>query len=351
MKIAVIGAGVFGSTTAIYAARAGYDVHLFDELFDILQAASGINQYRLHHGYHYPRSSNTARSAREAERSFREEYEQAILDGGRHLYAIAKEKSLVNGEEFLAFCEVHHLAARRVSVPELVNPEMIDLVIEADEARFDPGVLRNLVRQKLKESRVTVHLGVAANDIQADDFDTIIVAAYAGTNRVFKALGLSEQEYQFEVCEKPVVTLPSAFKQTDLVIMDGPFMCVDPLGTTGQYVLGNVVHAIHATNTGIAPVVPSFIVPFLNRGVVSNPSGTRFRDFIESGAPFIPLLSEAKHIGSMFTIRTVFPRLDATDARPTLVSSINGRYIHILSGKIGNCVLAAREALKMIGRK
>lgn len=351
MKIAVIGAGIFGSTAAVYAARAGHEVHLFDKLDDLLQAASGINQYRLHRGYHYPRSSDTAISALKAEASFREEYGEAIINSGRHLYAVAKKDSFVTGVQFLAFCDAHGLSYTKVKANDLVNPDKVEVVIEADEARYDPDLLREIARKKLEESGVSMHWGVDARDIPKDSFDRVIIATYAGMGEVFEDLGLPGREYQYEVCEKPVVTLPSAFKQTDVVIMDGPFMCVDPYGTSGKYVLGNVVHAIHAANVGTAPVIPEELKPLLNRGVVTDPAVTRFDKFIETGVPFIPLLAEATHIGSMYTVRTVLPRLEKTDARPTLVSSIGERYLQIFSGKVINCVLAARDAVNLVEQK
>lgn len=346
-RIVVVGGGIFGVTAAIYAARAGHEVHLFEERDKLLQAASGINQYRLHRGYHYPRSAETAHSAKEAEISFREEYAEAIIDGGRHLYAIAREGSAVNAKQFLAFCDAQGLGYQMVDDANLLNPDAIECVIEGEEARFDPDILRMLAERKLIEHGVQVHLSTPA-DASLASYDKVIVAAYANTNAALKFFSDTLQEYQFEVCEKPVVTLPPAFDQTDLVVIDGPFMCVDPIGKGGHYVLGNVVRAIHATNIGFNPEVPEHIRPLLNNGIVDAPSFTRFSEFIEHGRQFVPMLKEAKHVGSMFTIRTVLPHLEKTDARPTIVTALNDKCIKIFSGKIGNCVAAAREVVALI---
>jgi glycine/D-amino acid oxidase-like deaminating enzyme len=54
-KIAVAGAGIYGATAAIRLAEQGHQVQMFDPL-GLLRAASAINQYRVHAGYHYPRS-------------------------------------------------------------------------------------------------------------------------------------------------------------------------------------------------------------------------------------------------------------------------------------------------------
>ena len=347
-KVAVIGGGIFGATAALYASRAGYEVHLFEKEGELLQAASGINQYRLHRGYHYPRSPETALSALSAEKTFREEYGEAVIDGGRHLYGIARKGSLVSAQQFLDFCDANGLVYKKVDVPELANPTQVELVIEGVESRFDPDILRAVVKEKLAEAGVYVHLNTPGDTSLAGEFDKIIVATYAATNEVLGLFAPTEKEYQYEVCEKPVVSLPASFGLTDLVILDGPFMCVDPLGMSGLYVLGNVVHAIHASNVGKRPDVPAELRPLLNTGIVKNPPVTRFKEFIEAGIPFIPLLKEAKHIGSLFTIRTVLPRMEKTDARPTLVTPVGDKCIQIFSGKVGNCVDAAKETVALL---
>jgi glycine/D-amino acid oxidase-like deaminating enzyme len=57
-KIAVVGAGIYGSYTAIRLDEFGHRVELFDSL-SVLRAASNVSQFRVHSGYHYPRSPET----------------------------------------------------------------------------------------------------------------------------------------------------------------------------------------------------------------------------------------------------------------------------------------------------
>ncbi len=91
-KIAVAGAGIYGSTIAIHLARRGAEVHLYDPL-GVMKAASVINQFRIHKGFHYPRSAETIREILESRESFIEEYGEAIFNAAEQYYAIPREGS------------------------------------------------------------------------------------------------------------------------------------------------------------------------------------------------------------------------------------------------------------------
>ena len=49
----------------------------------------------------------------------------------------------------------------------------------------------------------------------------------------------------------------------------------------------------------------------------------------------------------MYTVRTVLPNKDDTDERPTIVTKQNDNFI-LFSGKVGNCVEAAKKIINLI---
>ncbi|MBI2062820.1 MAG: FAD-dependent oxidoreductase [Candidatus Yanofskybacteria bacterium] len=347
-KIAVVGGGIFGVTAAVRLARAGFSVDLFEREKDILQVASGINQFRLHRGYHYPRSLDTMRSCLRAEESFLKEYGSATIGSEEHYYCIAKEGSLVSAQEHKNVCQKLDLKYI-VAKPGLVNHEKLELSAKGEEKRIDPTALRKICWQKLNKAEVNVRLGEAANHKNLKKYDFTVIATYAMINELLPQA--HRRNYQFELCEKPVVRLPRKFNRKCFVVMDGPFMCVDPFSKTGMFLLGNVVHAIHQTNIGPYPKFDPVFKKLLNKGIIKNPPVTNFSKFIESGSEFIPDLSKAEHVGSMFTFRTVLPHKEKTDERPTVVSRIDPKTITIFSGKIGNCVEAADEVLAAVNKK
>ena len=112
------------------------------------------------------------------------------------------------------------------------------------------------------------------------DDDYVINSTYANLNQLLSED--KQKDYQFELCEKPVIKLPEQYKNKSVVIMDGPFMCIDPLGDSDLHVMGNVVHAIHSTNVGKFPEYDKKFDDLLNKGIVKNPSITNIDKFIEA---------------------------------------------------------------------
>lgn len=347
MKIGVIGAGIFGSTVAIKLADNGFEVDLFEKEKDILEAASGINQYRLHRGYHYPRSRETGKSSRDSHALFRREYGEAVIDKHQHFYCIPTKDSKVSGKDFLKFCYESELEYKETNLSHL-HQNKFETVIEGQESLVDPLKLKNIIQDKINKRRINLILEREALASDLEGYDVVVNCAYANLNAVLENYPEAKREYQFEIIEKPILKLPDNFKGISAVIMDGPFFCIDPYSDTELHVMGNVVHAIHAVNTGLFPLIPEEIRPLLNKGIVKNPPYSKIDKFLESAAYFMRDIEKAEHIGSMYTIRTVLPNVHHTDERPTVVSKINDKIINVFSGKLGNCVKAAEEVLGLI---
>ena len=108
MKIAVIGGGIFGITTA-FTLGEKYDVELFEKNNDLLKAASGSNQYRVHRGYHYPRSVQTVLEIMKSENSFQKIFSDATVSNYEHYYCIAKKNSFTSAKQFVDFCTKYGL--------------------------------------------------------------------------------------------------------------------------------------------------------------------------------------------------------------------------------------------------
>jgi hypothetical protein len=346
MRVGVAGGGLFGCTSAVHLARAGHEVHLY-EPNEIMGAASAVNQGRVHQGWHYPRSAATVQECQAALSSFRAEYGDAIIDGGRHYYAIAKEGSKVSGLDYVAFCMRHGLSFMDAS-PSVINQDAVSVTLSVEESRIDLHRLRAIVERRLEDAGVTVHLEPATRSLRST-CDAIVIAAYASTNIVAFDLGARVEPFQFEVVEKPLLRMPNKFRDIGIVIMDGEFCCLDPYGTSGLHVMGHVKHAIHHANVGLDADIPRHLKDYLNCGLVVNPKHSRFEAFRKAGMEFIPGLADADFIGSMWTVRAVLPNRDATDERPTLIRRLDNQVVSIFSGKLSTACVAAQQVTDIIG--
>jgi hypothetical protein len=341
-NVGIIGGGIFGSTIAIELANQGYNVTLFERHKNVLEEASSINQYRVHAGYHYPRSSQTALDCKMSLSSFEKTYKQSIVSkrvGIKHYYAIASQASVTSPEEYISFMDTIGLLYKKIK-----PIQGTDMMVEVEENIYDPAKLVSIVKTRLKGAGVELRLGKAAVEDDLKKFDFTIIATYANINDWCN----DKRDYQYEICEKPVLKLPDDYRMKSIVIMDGPFMCIDPFGNSDLHVMGNVVHAIHHSNIGHEPIIPVGYESLLNRGVIRSPSITKIDKFVESARQFFPDIHQAKHIGSMYTIRAVLPDRDKDDARPTLVDWISEKRLMVFSGKICTCVNAAKSVLKCI---
>lgn len=340
MSVAVIGAGIYGLTTAIELDRSGFDVDLFEKEGDIMTAASWGNQWRLHRGYHYPRSASTARSCRQSAELFQKEFPEAVIKSSDHYYCIASENTKTSPDEYVSFCENMNLEYEFVE-PDVVNQEKIDIAIKANENRIDPHALKSRFESDISKSDVNLHLNKEIKNVNELSHDYIVIATYSNINRLLQNERSLRGRYKFELVEKPLVELPPLFQDTSLVVMDGPFMCFDPYGNTDDFLLGNVVHATHDKVVGVRPDFDEKYDEVLNNGIIEPNTLSKFEDFIRHGSEFIPELSRADHIGSFYTVRTVLADVEDTDKRPTLVER-DGNIFKLFSGKIASCVPAAQ---------
>ena len=81
MKIAVIGAGLFGIASAIKIKERfpNSKIDLFEKKKNILLGVSGKNQFRWHKGYHYPRSQETISECLKSYSDFSKYFKKAKL--------------------------------------------------------------------------------------------------------------------------------------------------------------------------------------------------------------------------------------------------------------------------------
>ena len=340
-KIAVAGAGIYGATVAIHLAEEGHDVRLFDPL-GILRAASVINQYRIHSGYHYPRSPETILETLEARGEFMLEFSAAVVRNSRHYYAIPKEGSRTRPDLYEKVMATHCLPLKSCR-PDWMNFEFIDKCYEVDEQIYDPEVLRTLVEQRIRKLSIPFEQMAFTPQMRAD-FDFVIWATYG--------MGPSRNAFKiakYQVAEKMLIELPEAVQHVALVVVDGPFTAFDPYGSSRRSLFGSAKNTNHWTTTNPDEPVPQPYAEILNEPEFRPVPFTRFEAMRVDCCDTVPAAKDARYIGSRFTIRVVEDNPEH-DRRILYMKETAPGEIHIFSGKVVSAVKAARLVCERIAR-
>ncbi|MEQ1353234.1 MAG: FAD-dependent oxidoreductase [Candidatus Acidiferrum sp.] len=338
-KIAIAGAGIYGATAAIRLAEQGHRVSLFDPL-GIMRAASAINQYRVHSGYHYPRSSETIRETIEARAEFIEVFAPAIVRNSRHYYAIPREGSRTPPDEYENIMRSHGLVLRTCR-PDWMNFYFIDRCYEVEENIYDPEVLRAAIESRIQALGIGFERGSFPTELRAE-YDFVIWATYG--------LGPSREMFKgakYQVAEKIQIQLPPQLQNIALVVVDGPFTAFDPYGSSTRSLFGSAKHTNHWTSADPDEPVPAQYAELLNRAEFTPFADTRFSAMRDDCCLAVPAAKDARYLGSRFTMRVVEDN-PQQDRRILYVQDGRPDEIHIFSGKVVSAVKAARLVCEKI---
>lgn len=340
-KIAIAGAGIYGATIAIRLAEHGHTVRLFDPL-GVMCAASVINQYRIHSGYHYPRSPETIAETLEARSEFMEAFSSAIVRNSRHYYAIPQEGSQTPPVLFERVMAQYNLYCQPCR-PGWMNFEFIDKCYEVDEQIYDPDVLKNVVAARVQALGIPFEQRAFTPEMR-QDYDYVVYATYGlGPSRgLFKIA-------KYQVAEKILIELPAILRGISLVVVDGPFTAFDPYGSSPRSLFGSAKNTNHWTTTDPREPIPEPFASLLNRPAFEPCSFTRFDAMRTDSALAVPASKDAVYLGSRFTIRVV-ENNPAEDRRTLYIQESSPRELHIFSGKVVSAVKAARLVCERVAK-
>ena len=339
MRIAVAGAGIYGATTAIRLAEIGHSVDLFDPL-GILRAASAINQYRIHAGYHYPRSVETIQETLEARAEFIQTFEPAIVRNSRHYYAIPKEGSRTSPELYESLMAQYGLPLKECR-PSWMDFDFIDKCYKVDEQIYDPEILRTLIESRIRALGIHFEQRAFTEELR-HNYGIVVWATYGlGPSRgIFKSA-------KYQVAEKMLIHLPAELRGVALVVVDGPFTAFDPFGNSEFSLFGSAKNTNHWTSTDPDQPIPEQYANLLNESKFTSVEFTRFESMRADCCLSVPSARDAIYLGSKFTMRVVENNPEQ-DRRTLYVLDGEPGEIHLFSGKVVSAVKAARLVCEKI---
>lgn len=351
----IIGGGFYGAAIAVYlTARRGFrSVVLIERERELMTRASHNNQARIHNGYHYPRSFTTAYRSRVNFSRFVRDYAFAVKSDFTKVYGIARRNSKVTAKQFGRFCR--DIGAKfgpaPVSISSLFEPRLIEEVLVVEEYVFDAVRLADWAREALSAAGVDVRLETRATEIKqpqgANRLDVTCVGAghesesilgryvfnctYSAINHLGGDFPGTKTRLKHEITEMALLEVPPALSSLGVTVMDGPFFSMMPFPSRGLHSLSHVRYTPHRSWFDENALEPHDQMRSYSRTSHSN---RMLRDV----ARYLPAVSKARYVESLFEIKTVLVKNEADDGRPILFE----RYpelpncFSILGGKIDN---------------
>ncbi len=359
MKVLVIGGGLFGSSMAAILAGKDVNVDLVEAEDDILKMASRVNHNRVHLGYHYLRSIDTAAQSIEGLFSFLFHFGNAVVYQFPNFYAIAKEGSKTTPAQFLDFCERVGIGyEEEYPSDNLFDKSSIEACFRVPEPVYDHQTLKKILKKKLIHPQINVFLktkcvGLKILPDQSFEaklstgtkvYDVVINCTYSSINEINQYLGIPPKRLLYEDVFIPVFKYP-AFP-FGLTVMDGPFCSVMPRGMRqNEFLLYHVRESL--LNTKLSVEKPQFPEYELSREELTKPGS-----IYDKSSYFMPFLKHVEPMGYNRITRSVYENDD--DARLTELYTYDNikNYFTILSGKVTTCIQVALEIKHILqGRK
>ncbi|MFQ6006145.1 MAG: FAD-dependent oxidoreductase [Woeseia sp.] len=336
MKIAIIGAGWFGCHIASVLIEEGFDVTIFEKEASIFGKASGYNQYRLHMGFHYPRSYDTRKQTIIGFEKFVNTYPGFSAAIDHNIYGIVSKHSLIDFPTYKDIMRATGLPFEEVD-PKNFGLDNVEGAIRCDERLIDTEGAKEHFDARLKNNLALGHpvhkLEGKSSRCLVDGipYDFVVDCTWCAF----------ENRAGGDLFYEPTVTLlySSKMQNTAITLMDGAFFSLYPfkkdlstLTSVAQTPRGRYTH-YEAARRYLEKVDFEYIrnVQELMEKEVEG-FFPAFHDYFQCSGYYLAIKTKIS---------------DATDKRFCSVTK-SGRIITVISGKIDSIFVAAEEVMAII---
>jgi len=355
----IIGAGLYGLYSAMFSGSQGQHILVLECDPTPFRRATYINQARVHHGYHYPRSISTAMKSAGYFERFNKDYDFCINREFEKIYATSSQYSWSDGEQFKRFCKAAGIPCEELHPERFFKSRMCDGAFLTREYTYDAMILKDYFLGKLAGlSGVEIRYGVTIKKIeQLQDAYSIFMddgieyqtgfllnATYAGTNQILDMVGYEKFGIKYELCEIILCNVNEKLRRYGFTVMDGPFFSIMPFGKTGLHSLTSVTFTPHTTSYDGVPTFPcqektgGYCSPFRLGNCNDCPAKpeTAFPYMANLARKYLKDEFEFSYKSSLFSMKPILMSSEIDDSRPTVIRtySKNPTFIGVLSGKI-----------------
>jgi len=335
-RIGIVGAGWYGCHLAASLISLGFSVRIFDRQEQLMRAASGNNQFRLHQGFHYARNKDTRLQSRDGFQRFIERYPTLSLEVPENIYAVPKRKSLLDFSTYKLI-----MAASGIDYLELQNPHPLLADVEGCLQTGERVIMLDRARRLFEEMlQGALELGQPVKLITQDErcatlngerFDYVIDATWGQLRPL-----------PVEVYYEPTLLLyyESQGIQPAITFVDGSLSSIYPTEDPAIFTLSSVPHT-PLGHYATAKEAHSLLRQ-VDRSLVERKRAAMEAQICENVPVFQDLF---RCVGAQFAIKT--KPVGQSDDRSCCVFR-EGRIFTVMSGKIDTIFFATERILSMI---
>ncbi|MDO8610902.1 MAG: FAD-dependent oxidoreductase [bacterium] len=355
----IIGAGIFGLYAAFLLTKHGKKVIIFEKSLMAFARASSINQARVHNGYHYPRSYQTAKKASFYYNRFIHDFGFAINSSFKQIYAISSNNSKTTSKEFIDFCHSLKIQLKEIDSEEYFIKGSVESAFIVDEYSFDFNEIKeyllkniNVGTQFFYDAHIkTVEKNASFYTISLSDgisctAPVVINATYSGINNIINQFGHKNEKFnvKYELCEMAFCEVPQKLRNVGITVMDGEYFSFMPFGNSKLHSFTSVEHTPHYipydTLCAQLETSDSKIICTMHhiRGCVAcaqnirtawQAMGKLYKTYIKSSYSL-------KYLYSQYEVKIILTKSEKDDSRPTIIKkhTTSPTFISVLSGKL-----------------
>lgn len=334
MRVAVIGAGIYGCHIASILLDREHQVEIFEKESTIFKNASGNNQFRLHQGYHYARDYKTRSQSKEGFNKFMAKYGNFTKEVEHNYYLVPQKKSLLDFTTYTSIFKSEGFVFEIVTKDLKIDLHNIEGVINVDERIICVEELKKHFSEKIGKN---VHFNTKVDEKKLSSlkskFDYVIDCTW-GKLKLF-----SESFYEVTHLAYCQIVNPEK-QQIALTFVDGDLFSLYPTENPEIFTLSHVTHTSLFKSKNFNEIenyMNELTKPYLESNFY-----LMKRDLVHYYPDFE---HNFKYVGDQISIKTKFDAdNDPRDCR--IIHKEN--LISIFSGKVDTLFVAEEYILKII---
>jgi hypothetical protein len=346
MKIAIVGGGFYGVYLAYKLSQnKKLQIDLFEKNNTLLNETAIKNQYRLHTGYHYPRSLETIYQTILGYKKFKKEFKKFLYFPKNNFYLVHINSliSFNNYKKLFKNLNFNFKVINKKQISKYIKTNCIEGVLNTGEGVILLEKLFNFLSKEISK-KIKIHTLTNISKIDEKNgkiysetlvftgYDFIINTTYTNPN-----LGLDKDKFSIKYELTGMVGIKNPFKKPlGLTIMDGNYCSLYPKNKSYSTI----------SSVKYTPIIKSSSYNEILEGKKLINEKTIINNIISDAGKYIKLPQKFLELNLILSTKVKLVE-DKNDTRVSMIKQ-NNRLISILSGKLDVVTVIYNDIKKIL---